>query len=149
VSLGAFLGAVEVELGSLGGFCPVEWGRGVDWLAVWLVFVGEFWEESLVRCGAGRTAWGLTAAFGVGRIGAPEMVMGVQLKVACSEVPSRLGMRRRTSRLGLSFSVSTEVGAVLACVAARVVRLVVLPHAAAMPRPAEGFTAAAGCHGRG
>jgi len=48
----------------------VEWPpRRVDRLAVWLGFVGEFWEESLVRCGAGRTAWGLTAAFGVGRMG--------------------------------------------------------------------------------
>jgi hypothetical protein len=79
VSLGAFLGArlglflagVEggrraVEMG-LGGSLVVfvllgrrvEWPqRRVDRLAVRLGFVGEFWEESLVRCGAGRTACG-------------------------------------------------------------------------------------------
>ena len=93
MSLGAFLGArlglflagveggrraVEVGLGLLlfvvfvllGG--RVEWPpRRVDRLAVRLGFVGEFWEESLgsvVRYGAGRTAWGLAAAFGVGLV---------------------------------------------------------------------------------
>ena len=35
--------------------------RRVDRLAVRLGFVEEFWEESLVRCGAERMAWGLAA----------------------------------------------------------------------------------------
>jgi hypothetical protein len=90
VSLGAFLGArlglslagveggrgaVEVGLGgSLVVFVllgrRVVWPpRRVDGLAVWLGFVGE-WESSgsVVRCGAGRTAWGLAAVFGVGLV---------------------------------------------------------------------------------
>jgi hypothetical protein len=81
----------------------------------------------VVRCGAGRTAWGLAAVFGlvsgvfgVGGALVPvfNLVMGVPLRWLVLRLPSRLGMRRRTSRLGLSFSVSTEVGAVLARVAA-------------------------------
>ena len=49
-----------------------EWPpRRVDRLAVRLGFVGEFWEEwlgSVVRYGAGLTAWGPAAAFGVGLV---------------------------------------------------------------------------------
>lgn len=61
------------------------------------------------------------------------LVMGVRLRWLLLRLSSRLRMRRRTSRLGLSLSVSTEVGAVLARVAAlaRIVRLVVLSLAAA------------------
>jgi hypothetical protein len=92
VSLGAFLGArLGLFLAGVGGTGGrwrwglgvllaafvllsrrVEWPpRRVDGLAVRLGFVGE-WEllGSVVRCGVGRTAWGLTAAFGVGRMGA-------------------------------------------------------------------------------
>ena len=50
----------------------VEWPpRRVDGLAVRLGFVGEFWEGwlgSVVRYGAGRTAWGLAAALRVGLV---------------------------------------------------------------------------------
>jgi len=47
----------------------VEWPpRRVDGLAVRLGFVGEFWVESLVRYGVGRTACGLAAVFGVGLV---------------------------------------------------------------------------------
>ncbi|MEM4650426.1 MAG: hypothetical protein QW086_01220, partial [Pyrobaculum sp.] len=86
----------------------VEWPpRRVDRLAVRLGFVGEFWEESLgsvVRYGAGRTAWGLAAAFGVGLVSGVfgvgggwalvpvfNLVMGLPLKVACSEATIALG----------------------------------------------------------
>jgi hypothetical protein len=95
-----------------------------------------------VRYGAGRTAWGLAAVFGVGLVsgvfgvgggGRWFLVMGVRLRWLVLRLSSRLRMRRRTSRLGLSFSVSMEVGAVLARVAAlaRIVRLVVLSLATA------------------
>jgi len=90
----------------LGG--RAEWPpRRVDGLAVRLGFVGEFWEEwlgSVVRCGAGRTAWGLAAVFGVGLVSGwggggwalvPvfNLVMGLPLKVAvaCSEATIALG----------------------------------------------------------
>jgi hypothetical protein len=49
----------------------MEWSpRRVDGLAVRLGFVGE-WESlgSVVRCGAGRTAWRLAAVLGVGPVG--------------------------------------------------------------------------------
>jgi uncharacterized membrane protein YfcA len=66
VEVGLLLLVVFVlALGRRGEWSP----RRVDGLAVRLGFVGEFWEESLgsvVRYGAGRTAWGLAAAFGVG-----------------------------------------------------------------------------------
>ncbi len=64
--------AVEIGLGLLVVFVlalgrRVEWPpRRVDRLAVRLGFVGEFWEESLVRCGAGRTAWGWRLRLGLG-----------------------------------------------------------------------------------
>ena len=93
MSLGAFLGArlglflagveggrraVEVGLGVLLLLVVfallgrrAEWPpRRIDRLAVRLGFVGV-WGESLgsvVRYGAGRTAWGLAAAFGVGLV---------------------------------------------------------------------------------
>jgi len=67
VGLGVLLAAFVLALGR-----RVEWPpRRVDRLAVRLGFVGEFWEESLgsvVRYGAGRTAWGLAAACGVGLV---------------------------------------------------------------------------------
>jgi hypothetical protein len=48
----------------------VEWSpRRVDRLAVRLGFVGECESlGSVVRCGVGRTAWGLAAVFGVGLV---------------------------------------------------------------------------------
>ncbi len=105
----------------------------------------------------GRTAWGRAAVFGVGLVSGVfgvgsgwalvlvfNLVMGIPLKVAvaCSEVAIALGdaAAGRTSRLGLGFLVSTEVGAVLGAflgvwvaALARVVRLVVLLLAAATP----------------
>jgi len=77
------------------------------------------------------------------------MVMGVPLKVACSEVAIALGDAAAYLSAGFKLFRFDGGGAVLARVAARVVRLVVLPLAAATPRPAEGFTAAASCRGRG
>ena len=109
MSLGAFLGArLGLFLAGVEGAGGLwRWGfsswwllscwvgggwppRRVDRFAVWLGFVGEFWEESLVRRGAGRTAWGLAAALGVGLVsgvfgGRWFLVMGGPLKVACSE----------------------------------------------------------------
>ena len=123
MSLGAFLGArlglflagvegaVEVGLGVLLVVFVllgrrVEWSlRRVDGLAVRLGFVGE-WKSlgSVVRCGAGRTAWELAAVFGVGFVSGVfvvgggwalvpvfNLVMGVPLKVACSEVAVAFG----------------------------------------------------------
>jgi hypothetical protein len=57
--------AAFVLLGRRVGWPP----RRVDGLAVRLGFVGE-WESlgSVVRYGAGRTAWGLAAVFGVGLV---------------------------------------------------------------------------------
>ena len=132
----------------------VEWPpRRVDGLAVRLGFVGEFWEGwlgSVVRYGAGRTAWGLAAVFGVGLVSGVfgvgggwalvpvfNLVMGLPLKVACSEATIALGDAAAATYLSAGFRpdflVSTQVGAVLgaflgAWVAAlaRVVRLVVL-----------------------
>ena len=59
---------------------------------------------SVVRCGAGRAAWGLAAVFGVGLVSGVfgvggggrwfqlfNLVMGLPLKVACSEVAIALG----------------------------------------------------------
>ena len=59
---------------------------------------------SVVRCGVGLTAWGLAAAFGVGLVSGVfgvgvgwalvpvfNLVMGVPLKVACSEATIALG----------------------------------------------------------
>jgi len=169
--LGLFLAGVEggrraVEVG-LGVLLVVfvllgrrvEWPpRRVDRLAVWLGFVGEFWEESLgsvVRYGAGRTAWGLAAVFGVGLVSGVfgvgggwalvpvfNLVMGLPLKVAvaCSEATIALGDAAAVATyLSAGFSpdflVSTQVGAALgaflgarvaAFVKARVVRLGVL-----------------------
>ena len=106
----------------------------------------------MVRYGAGRTAWGLAAVFGVGLVSGvfgvgsrwalvPEMVMGLLLKVAvaCSEVAIALGDAAVATYLSAGFRpdflVSTQVGTVLgaflgarvaALVKARVVRLVVL-----------------------
>jgi hypothetical protein len=181
MSLGAFLGArlglflagveggrraVEVGLGVLLLLVffvllgrRVEWPpRRVDRLAVRLGFVGEFWEESLgsmVRYGAGRTAWGLAAAFGVGLVSGVfgvgggwalvpvfNLVMGLPLKVAvaCSEAAIALGDAAAVATylsagLRPDFLVSTQVGAALgaflgarvaAFVKARIMRLVVL-----------------------
>jgi uncharacterized membrane protein YfcA len=134
VSLGAFLGArlglflagvegaVEVGLGVLLVVFVllgrrVEWSlRRVDGLAVRLGFVGEFWEESLVRCGAGRTAWGLAAVFevvlvsgvfGVGGALVPvfNLVMGLPLRVAvaCSEATIALGDAAAATYLSAGF----------------------------------------------
>ena len=156
MSLGAFLGArlglflagveggrraVEVGLGVLLLLVVfvllgrrVEWPpRRVDRLAVRLGFVGEFWEESLgsvVRCGAGRTAWGLAATFGVGLVSGVfgvgggwalvpvfNLVMGLPLKVAvaCSEATIALGDAAAAMYLsaGLRLLVSTQVGVAL------------------------------------
>jgi uncharacterized membrane protein YfcA len=59
---------------------------------------------SVVRCGAGQTAWRLAAVFGVGLVSGVfgvgggwalvpvfNLVMGVPLKVACSEATIALG----------------------------------------------------------
>jgi hypothetical protein len=108
----------------------VEWPpRRVDRLAVWLGFVGEW--ESLVRCGVGRTAWGLAAVFGVGLVSGVfgvgggwalvsvlNLVMGVPLKVAvaCSEVAIALGDAAVATYLSAGFRpdflVSTQEGRV-------------------------------------
>ncbi len=155
---GGHWGAVEVGLGgSLVVFVllgrRVEWSpRRVDGLAVRLGFVGEW--ESLVRCGVGRTAWGLAATFGVvlvsGVFGVGggwalvpvfNLVMGLPLKVACSEDAIALGDAAAATYLSVGFRLfGFDAGG--GHVAARVVRLVVLPFAAATPWPAEGFTAA-------
>jgi len=138
VSLCAFLagvkGAVEVGLGVL-LVVFVLLSRGMEWsqrradgLAVRLGFVGEW--ESLVRCGAGRTAWGLAAVFGVGLVSGVfgvgggwalvpvfNLVMGLLLEVACSEVAIALGDAAAATYLSAGFRpdflVSTQVGAVL------------------------------------
>jgi uncharacterized membrane protein YfcA len=116
--------------------------------------VGE-WESlgSVVRCGAGWTAWGLAATFGVGLVSGVfevgggwalvpvfNLVMGLPLKaaVACSEVAIALGDVALYLSAGFRFFRFDGGGG---RVAARVVRLVVLPFAAATPWPAEGFTA--------
>jgi len=108
----------------------------------------------VVRYGAGRTACGLAAVFGVGLVSGVfgvgggwalvpvfNLVMGLPLKVAvaCSEVAIALGDAAAATYLSAGFRpdflVSTQVGAVLgaflgawvaAFVKARVVRLVVL-----------------------
>jgi uncharacterized membrane protein YfcA len=104
----------------------------------------------VVRCGAGRTAWGLAAVFGVGLVSGVfgvggalvpvfNLVMGLPLKVACSEVAIALGDAAAATYLSAGFRpdflVSTQVGVALgaflgawvaAFVKARVVRLVVL-----------------------
>jgi len=105
----------------------------------------------VVRYGAGRTAWGLAAVFGVGLVSGVfgvgggwalvpvfNLVMGLPLKVACSEATIALGDAAAVATylsagFRPDFLVSTQVGAVLgaflgAWVAAlaRVVRLVVL-----------------------
>ena len=103
---------VFVLLGGKAGWPP----RRVDRLAVWLGFVGEYWEESLVRYGAGQTAWGLAAVFGVGLVSGvfgvgsrwalvPEMVMGLLLEVAvaCSEVAIALGDAAAATYLSAGF----------------------------------------------
>ena len=161
VSLCAFLagveGAVEVGLGVL-LVVFVLLSRGMEWsqrradgLAVRLGFVGEW--EPLVRCGVGRTAWGLAAVFGVGLVSGVfgvgggwalvpvfNLVMGLPLKVAvaCSEATTALGDAAATylsAGFRPDFLVSTQVGVALgaflgarvaAFVKARVVRLVVL-----------------------
>jgi hypothetical protein len=87
VSLGAFLGArLGLFLAGVeGGRRAVEVGLGVLWwfLSCWVggrsglsgVSTGSpsglgLWGwESLVRCGVGRTAWGLAAVFVVGPVG--------------------------------------------------------------------------------
>ena len=106
----------------------------------------------MVRYGAGRTAWGLAAVFGVGLVSGVfgvggwalvpvfNLVMGIPLKVvvACSEATIALGDAAATclsAGFRPDFLVSTQVGAALgaflraqvaAFVKARVVRLVVL-----------------------
>ncbi len=67
-------------------------------------------------------------------------MMGLPLKVACSEVAIALGDAAATY-LWVGFRLFGFDGGG-GRVAARVVRLVVLPFAAATPWPAEGFTAA-------
>ena len=96
MGLGVLLAAFVLALGR-----RVEWPpRRADGLAVRLGFVGEW--ESLVRCGAGRTAWGLAAVFGVGLVSGVfgvggalvpvfNLVMGLPHKVACSEATIALG----------------------------------------------------------
>jgi len=105
----------------------------------------------VVRCGAGRTAWGLAAAFGVGFVSGVfgvgggwalvpvfNLVMGLLLKVAvaCSEVAIALGDAAATY-LSVGFRLfgfdagGGRVGGfsgawVAAFVKVRVVRLVVL-----------------------
>jgi len=100
-----------------------------------------------VRCGAGRTAWGLAAALRVGLVSGVfgvgggwalvpvfNLVMGLPLKVACSEATIALGDAAAAATYlpaGFRLLVSTQVGVALgaflgARVAARVVRLVVL-----------------------
>jgi len=110
-----------------------------------------------VRYGAGRTAWGLAATFGVGLVSGVfgvgggwalvpvfNLVMGLPLKVACSEVAIALGDAAAAATylsagLRPDFLVSTQVGVALgaflgarvaAFVKTRVVRLVVLLFAA-------------------
>ena len=103
-----------------------------------------------MRCGAGRTAWGLAAVFGVGLVSGffgvggalvPvfNLVMGLLLKVAvaCSEVAIALGDAAAATYLSVGFRLfgfdagGGRVGGfsgawVAAFVKARVVRLVVL-----------------------
>jgi len=105
-----------------------------------------------VRCGAGRTAWGLAAVFGVGLVSGVfgvgggwalvpvfNLVMGLLLKVAvaCSEVAIALGDAAAATYLSVGFRLfgfdagGGRVGGfsgawVAAFVKARVVRLVVL-----------------------
>jgi len=84
-----------------------------------------------VRYGAGRTAWGLAAVFGVGLVSgvfgvgggwalvpAFNLVMGLPLKVAvaCSEVAIALGDAAAVATYlsaGLRLLVSTQVGVAL------------------------------------
>jgi len=73
---------------------------------------------SVVRCGAGRTAWGLAAVFGVGLLSGVfgvgggwalvpvfNLVMGLPLKVAvaCSEVAIALGDAAAATCLSAGF----------------------------------------------
>ena len=116
-----------MSTGSLSGLGL--WGVGV---------VGE------VRCWAGGV--GLAAVFGVGLVSGVfgvggalvpvfNLVMGLPLKVACSEATIALGDAAAATYLSAGFLVSTQVGVALgaflgarvaAFVKARVVRLVVL-----------------------
>ena len=82
----------------------------------------------MVRCGAGRTAWGLAAVFGVGLVSGVfgvggalvpvfNLVVGLPLKVACSEVAIALGDAAAATYLSAGFRpdflVSTQVGVAL------------------------------------
>ena len=85
----------------------------------------------MVRCGAGRTAWGLAAVFGVGLVSGVfgvgggwalvpvfNLVIGLPLKVACSEATIALGDAAAAATylsagFRPDFLVSTQVGAVL------------------------------------
>jgi len=109
--------AAFVLLGGKAGWPP----RRVDRLAVRLGYVGEFWEGwlgSVVRYGAGRTAWGLAAVFGVGLVSGVfgvgggwalvpvfNLVMGLPLKVAvaCSEATIALGDAAAATYLSAGF----------------------------------------------
>jgi uncharacterized membrane protein YfcA len=107
--LGLFLAGIEggrraVEVGPEGLLLLAAFvllGRGMEWppRRVDRLVVGEFWEEALVRYGAGRMA-----VFGVGPVGGVfgagsgwalvpvfNLVMGLPLKVTCSEVAITLG----------------------------------------------------------
>jgi len=133
-------GAVEVGLGgSLVVFVllgrRVEWSpRRVDGLAVQLGFVGvgvvgevRRWADGV---GAGGCVWGWACERRLwGGWALVPLVMGLPLKVACSEATIALG----DAAACLSAGFSTQVGAVLARVAARVMQLVVLLLAAATP----------------
>ena len=78
-----------------------------------------------MRYGAGRTAWGLAAVFGVGLVSGVfgvggalvpvfNLVMGLPLKVVCSEATIALGdTAAAATYLSAGFLVSTQVGVAL------------------------------------